>query len=70
MGRKSLNTTDILTAKDPAIRGSLAALHRAAQLARQIAMQTNTSIVVVQDGKRMHISADGLRRNLAGPKNS
>lgn len=51
------------------MRGSLAALKRAAQLARQTAIQTNTSIVVVQDGKLIHISADELRRDLPEAKN-
>lgn len=52
---------DISTARDPDLRSSFAALKRAAELARQIAIQTNTAIVVVTDGKLKRITADQLR---------
>ncbi len=52
---------DISEAKDPAMRGSLAAMRRAAALAREIAIQTNTAIVVFRDGKVVRISATELR---------
>ncbi|MDR2861913.1 MAG: hypothetical protein LBV07_05140 [Syntrophobacterales bacterium] len=52
---------DISKAKNPDQRASLAAMQRAAQLARQIAIQTNTGIVVVRDGKPVVISAEELR---------
>lgn len=52
---------DISQAKDPGLRASQAAMKRAAQLAREVAIQTNTGIVVVQDGEIVHISADELR---------
>lgn len=48
-------------AKNPDLRASLAAMQRAAQLARQIAIQTNTEIVVVRDGKLVRIPAEQLR---------
>jgi len=35
-----MNTRDISEAKDPELRGSMAALQRAALMARQIAIQT------------------------------
>ena len=57
-----MKAKDLSTAKDPELRGSLAAMQRAAAMARKIAIQTNTAIVVVQDGKVVHISADQLRR--------
>ena len=56
-----MSTADISSATDPDLRASLAALQRAGKLAREAAMQTETSIVVVQDGQLIHISANELR---------
>jgi hypothetical protein len=62
MGRKSMNTgKDIAQARNPDLRASMAAMRRAAQLARQIAIQTNTGIVMVRDGQCVRISAQELR---------
>ena len=44
------------------MRGSLAAMRRAAAMAREIAIQTDTAIVVVRDGKPVRISAAELRK--------
>ena len=52
---------EISRAKNPDLPASLAAMHRAAQLARMIAVQTGTEIVVVRDGKLVRISAEQLR---------
>lgn len=52
---------ELSLAKDPDLRGSLAALRRAAAMARQTAIQTDTAIVVVKDGKLLRISAAELR---------
>jgi hypothetical protein len=52
---------DISQAKDPDLRASFVAMQRAAELAKQIAIQTDTSIVTVQDGQIVHISAQELR---------
>jgi hypothetical protein len=52
---------EISKASNPDLRTSLAALQRAAELARQTAIQTNTAIVVVVDGKLVRISAEQLR---------
>ena len=52
---------DISEAKDPAMRGSLAAMRRAAALARKAAIDTDTSIVQFIDGKIVHIRAVQLR---------
>lgn len=41
---------------------SVEAMHHAAQMAREIAIQTNTAIAVNQDGKMTIISADKLRK--------
>lgn len=40
-----MKTNDITTAKDPAMRGALNALIRAAAEARKIAIQTNTHLI-------------------------
>lgn len=53
---------DISQAKNPDLRASLAAMQRAAELAKQIAIQTNTAIVVVRDGMRVRITVEQLRR--------
>ncbi len=52
---------DISRANDPDMRASLAALRRAAQLARKTAIQTGTDLIVVRDGRTVRISADTLR---------
>jgi len=44
----------------PAERGMIA-LRRAAVLARKVAVQTNTGIVIMEDGQIIRISADELR---------
>jgi hypothetical protein len=56
-----MTQADLSLAKNPKLRGSLAAMRRAADMARRTAIQTDTGIVVVRDGKRVHISADQLR---------
>jgi hypothetical protein len=55
-----MNQYDIASAQDPDLRASLTAMQRAALLARQTAIQTGTSIVIVQDGQLVHVSAEEL----------
>ena len=50
-------------AKNPDLRASLAAMRRAAELARQTAIQTNTAIIVVREGKPVRIPAEQLRES-------
>jgi len=52
---------DLSKAKNPDLRASLAAMQRAAELARRTALQTDTAIVVVQNGKLIRIPAEQLR---------
>ena len=52
---------ELALAKDPDLRASLAAIHRAADLARKTALQTDTGIVIVRDEKLVRISAEQLR---------
>lgn len=60
---------DVSQITDPLIRDSLAAMHRAAEMARDIAIQTNTGIVVTRNGKMVHVSADELRAENAAKDN-
>ena len=56
MGRKYMKAQDLYKAKSPELRASPAAM------ARKIAIQTNTCLVIVQDGKVVRIPPDQLRR--------
>lgn len=56
---------DISEAKDPDLRASVAAMHRAAELARKTAIQTETYLVVVENGELVRIPADVLREAAA-----
>ena len=58
-----MTEADLSEARNPKLRGSWAALQRAAEMARRTAIATETGIVVVRNGKRMHISAEQLRKN-------
>jgi hypothetical protein len=68
MGRKRMKLQDISTAKNPDLRASLAAMQRAAELARKTAIQTETGIVIARDGKRVRVSAEELRKESAEGK--
>ena len=57
-----MNPLDISHATDPDLRSSLAALRRAAELARREAIQTGTDIVVVRDGRLVRVDAKTLRQ--------
>jgi hypothetical protein len=52
---------ELSKASNPDLRASFAALRRAADMARETAIQTNTAIVIVRDGKLVRISAAQLR---------
>lgn len=60
-----MTTKDISEAKDPDLRASVAAMQRAAELARKTAIQTGTDLIVVRDGKITRISPETLRENMA-----
>jgi len=51
---------DISEATDPALRGSLDALRRAAIEARRIALQTDTDLIVFRNGQIVHIPPQEL----------
>jgi hypothetical protein len=62
-----MNPKDIANAKNPILRGSLDALRRAAAMAREIAIQTGTELVISKDGKVVRIPAEELRKELKQP---
>ena len=55
-----MNAKDIRTSSDPDLAGSYAAIRRAAQRARDVAIKTNTAIIVAIDGKPVRITAAEL----------
>jgi len=54
-----MNPKPIEQAKDPDLRASLAALRRAAQEAREVAVRTGTRLVLVQDGQVVRVRPNG-----------
>lgn len=63
---KTVNASQI---KNPLLRDSIAAMHRAAEMAREIAIQTNTGIVVTRNGEIVRVSANELRAEKAAKEN-
>ena len=55
-----MNPKDILTSSDPDLAGSFAAIQRAARSAQDLAIKTNTSIVVSLDGHDVELTAADL----------
>jgi hypothetical protein len=55
-----MNTKDIRTSSDPDLAGSYAAMERAARSAKDLAIKTNTGIVVAVDGKNIELTAADL----------
>ena len=56
-----MNAEDLEKSKNPDLRASFTALRRAAASARQMAIQTNTPLVVVRDGEVVRIPPEQLR---------
>jgi len=55
-----MNVKDIRLSDDPDLAGSYAAMQRAGQSAIDLAIQTNTAIVIMLDGKVQRIPATEL----------
>jgi hypothetical protein len=55
-----MNPKDIRTSPDPDLAGSYAAMLRAARSAEDVAIKTNTSILVSLDGKDVELTAADL----------
>jgi hypothetical protein len=58
--RKKSNDKDIRTSSGPDLAGSYAAMERAAFAAQDLAIKTNTGIVVAVDGKNVELTAADL----------
>jgi hypothetical protein len=56
-----MNQGDLIKAKDKDLVTSMAAMKRAAVMARRAAVQTDTAIVVVRGKKIVRLTADKLR---------
>jgi hypothetical protein len=65
-----MNPDTLLQAKEPLLAASFVALKRAGQIACDLAIQTNTGIVISENGKIIHVSADDLRKRRAKPQPS
>lgn len=59
-----MSNSDISQAKNPDLRNSMAAMRRAAEAARLTAIQTNTAIVIMRDGRLVRVTADELREEM------
>ncbi len=53
---------DIRECSDPVMRGSMAALERAAEEARRIAIQTGTDLIVMRDGQICRIPPEEIAK--------
>ena len=53
---------ELSKAKNADLRASLAAMRGAVEMARSTAIQTNTEIIIVKDGKPARITAEELRK--------
>ena len=53
---------DIHECSDPVMRGSMAALQRAAEEARRIAIQTGTELITMREGKICRLSPEEIAK--------
>lgn len=65
-----MRTTNLKQAKDPFILETFDALQRAANLAREEAIKTNTGIIVSKNGKIIEITAAELKQEALISKES
>lgn len=57
-----MNQKKIELAKDPDLAGSWVAIRRAAKRAAQVAASTNTELVVLRNGKCVHVKPGGEQK--------
>ena len=53
---------DIRECSDPVMRGSMAAIQRAAEDARRIAIQTGTELITMRDGEICSLSPEEIAK--------
>ncbi len=64
-----MNTTDIRTSSDPDLAGSYAAMLRAARAAEDMAIKTNTPLIVSEDGRDVRLTAQELMQRRQNKSN-
>jgi len=57
-----MNQKKIELAKDPDLAGSWVAIRRAAKRAAQVAVSTNTELVVLRNGKCVHVKPSDVKK--------
>jgi hypothetical protein len=62
MGRKIMTVQELDKAKDRDLAASLTAMQRAARMARELAVRTNTAIIVTKNRQLVRITAEELRK--------
>jgi hypothetical protein len=62
-----MSQKDISEAENADLRGSVAAMHRAAEAARQLAIQTGTGLIIRIDGQVRYVSGEELERLVIPP---
>ena len=60
--RKTVTEQELSQAKDKDLPASLIAMRRAARMARELAVRTDTAIIVIRDKKLVRVTADELRK--------
>lgn len=55
---------DIRQSKNPELRGSFEAMQRAGRMARRKAIETNTCLIRVENGKVVRVPPEQLRREM------
>ena len=62
MGRNIVTQQELSQAKDKDLAASLIAMRRAARMAREQAVRTETAIVVIRNEKPVRVTAEELRK--------
>ena len=62
MGRTTVTQQELSQAKDKDLAASLIAMRRAARMAREQAVRTDTAIVVIRNEKPARVTAEELRK--------
>ena len=62
MGRTTVTQQELSQAKDKDLAASLIAMRRAARMAREQAVRTDTAIIVIRNQQPVRVTADELRK--------
>ena len=62
MGRNIVTQQELSQAKDKDLAASLIAMRRAARMAREQAVRTDTAIIVIRNQQPVRVTADELRK--------